>query len=235
LWFIPSPSEVGDFNHDDLTDQADYDFWRANFGATSGIGLQADGNRDGVVDAADYTIWRDTLGSMPDLQSDGSGPVVGPPDEVVDGLDYDFWKARFGNVIGGGAGGGGQGAGSGGIDKETGRQGDKETGSVVASVGDSIDFSPQAEGKRSTAGQARQWHLARGTADRRDEALAAWVVMHNGNGQSVSATADLRSETPPTTVEDKFTDEEDLQSAVDDAFAGLELLPLLATASPERP
>ena len=59
LWFIPSPSESGDFNHDDHLDRADYEFWRAIFGATTGIGQQADGNRDGVVDAADYTVWRD--------------------------------------------------------------------------------------------------------------------------------------------------------------------------------
>jgi hypothetical protein len=38
---------------------ADHTFWAANFGATSGVCLQADGNNNGVVDAADYNIWRD--------------------------------------------------------------------------------------------------------------------------------------------------------------------------------
>jgi ELWxxDGT repeat protein len=58
IWFIASPSALGDFNFDGFVDQADYDFWRANYGANSGVGLQADGNGDGVVGAADYVVWR---------------------------------------------------------------------------------------------------------------------------------------------------------------------------------
>jgi parallel beta-helix repeat protein len=48
----------GDYNHDGAVSSLDYTFMRANFGVTSGIGLNADGNANGVVDAADYVLWR---------------------------------------------------------------------------------------------------------------------------------------------------------------------------------
>jgi serpin B len=51
----------GDYNRDGAVDDADYDVWRAAYGAT-GVGLPADGNGDGVVNAADYTVWRDNEG-----------------------------------------------------------------------------------------------------------------------------------------------------------------------------
>ncbi len=50
---------LGDYDRNGTVNNADHTFWRTNFGATSGMGLQADGNGNGVVDAADYTIWRD--------------------------------------------------------------------------------------------------------------------------------------------------------------------------------
>jgi hypothetical protein len=50
---------LGDYDRNGTVNNADHTFWRTNFGATSGTGLQADGNGNGVVDAADYTIWRD--------------------------------------------------------------------------------------------------------------------------------------------------------------------------------
>ena len=53
----------GDYDVDGDVDNADYDFWKANFGATSGPGLAADGNGNGAVDAADYTVWRNNLGN----------------------------------------------------------------------------------------------------------------------------------------------------------------------------
>ncbi len=49
----------GDYNRDGAVTPADRTFWAANYGANSGVGLQADGNTNGVVDAADYTVWRD--------------------------------------------------------------------------------------------------------------------------------------------------------------------------------
>jgi len=48
----------GDYNGDQLVDQADYEAWRAAFGSNEAA---ADGNQNGIVDAADYTIWRDNL------------------------------------------------------------------------------------------------------------------------------------------------------------------------------
>lgn len=62
----PSPGvntfpRPGDYDRDHDVDQNDRTFWATHFGATAGLGLQADGNNDGAVDAADYTIWRDNL------------------------------------------------------------------------------------------------------------------------------------------------------------------------------
>ncbi len=50
---------TGDYNRDGAVTTDAQDFWATNFGATTSLGLQADGNNDGAVDAADYTIWRD--------------------------------------------------------------------------------------------------------------------------------------------------------------------------------
>ncbi len=50
----------GDYNGNDVVDDADFDLWKANFGST--ISLSADGNADGVVNLADYTLWRDNRG-----------------------------------------------------------------------------------------------------------------------------------------------------------------------------
>ncbi len=52
----------GDYNRDGSVGPADYDVWRAAYGAL-GVGLAADGNGDGVVDGADYTVWRDNEGA----------------------------------------------------------------------------------------------------------------------------------------------------------------------------
>ena len=53
----------GDYDGSGLVDGADHAFWKANFGATAGPGLAADGNNDGRVDAIDYAIWRENLGA----------------------------------------------------------------------------------------------------------------------------------------------------------------------------
>lgn len=52
----------GDYNRDQQVDEHDYLFWKANWGATLGTGLLADGNGDGAVDAGDYLVWRNNLG-----------------------------------------------------------------------------------------------------------------------------------------------------------------------------
>jgi hypothetical protein len=68
---------AGDYDVDGDVDDADYDFWKANFGATAGAGLAADGNGNGVVDAADFTVWRDNLGV-------GTGSGAGGGTEFVE-------------------------------------------------------------------------------------------------------------------------------------------------------
>jgi hypothetical protein len=56
-----SPYPPGDFNRDMVVDDADYVFWKNDFGST--VDLAADANHNGIVDAADYTVWRNHLGS----------------------------------------------------------------------------------------------------------------------------------------------------------------------------
>lgn len=48
-------SSTGDFNGDGVVNLADYETWRAAYGASS---VAADGNGDGLVDGADYVLWR---------------------------------------------------------------------------------------------------------------------------------------------------------------------------------
>ena len=62
---VVDPAAVaGDYDRDSDVDHQDYDFWKTHYGATSGIGLQADGNGDRIVNLADYSIWRDNLGAV---------------------------------------------------------------------------------------------------------------------------------------------------------------------------
>jgi hypothetical protein len=82
--FTAAPTLAGDYDGNGKVEQADYTFWKSNFGATAGIGLQADGNGNGSVDAADYTVWRDNLGAM--LPGAGSAAVAvagGEPEPVT--------------------------------------------------------------------------------------------------------------------------------------------------------
>ncbi|MEX2171197.1 MAG: right-handed parallel beta-helix repeat-containing protein [Pirellulales bacterium] len=93
----PAATLPGDYDRNGIVDQNDRLFWLARFGATSGIGLQADGNGSGVVDAADYGVWRDNLGqSLP--------PSAAPGDydrnETVNFDDYEHWKTHFGATAG---------------------------------------------------------------------------------------------------------------------------------------
>jgi len=59
----------GDYDRNGAVEIADYAFWKQYYGATAGLGLQADGNNDGMVGAADYTVWRNNLGSGGAAQS----------------------------------------------------------------------------------------------------------------------------------------------------------------------
>jgi T5SS/PEP-CTERM-associated repeat protein len=97
----------GDYNHDNTVNAADYivwrispyhtqaqyDLWRANFGAVAS--LAGDYNNNGAVDAADYVLWRK------------GGPLANEVDTpgVVNAADYDAWRARFGST-GSGSGAG---------------------------------------------------------------------------------------------------------------------------------
>jgi hypothetical protein len=87
----------GDFNSDGVVNGADYvvwrksgmsqaefNTWRANFGAMAGgVTLAGDFNSDGVVNAADYVVWR----------KNGGTPA-----------EFNAWRANFGAMAGSGSG-----------------------------------------------------------------------------------------------------------------------------------
>jgi hypothetical protein len=75
---------TGDYDRNNVVNQADYNLWRQHFGATSGGGLRADGNGNGVVDTADYVVWRANLGrSFSQASVANEAPVASPQAAVV--------------------------------------------------------------------------------------------------------------------------------------------------------
>ena len=83
--------KIGDYNGNDLINRFDHARWRTSFGATTGIGLSADGNGNGVVDAADYTIWRESIQPFPgDFDQNGA----------IDTTDHLFWRNYVGDTSG---------------------------------------------------------------------------------------------------------------------------------------
>jgi hypothetical protein len=57
----PDPERAavaGDYQADGLTNNSDYNVWRATFGVSVFPGVAADGNGNGAADAADYVFWR---------------------------------------------------------------------------------------------------------------------------------------------------------------------------------
>jgi hypothetical protein len=82
---------AGDYYHDGLVEQADYTFWQQHFGATAGIGLQADGSGNGVVDTADYVVWRRNMAATSPPARPGDYDRNGSVDET----DHRFWRQYF--------------------------------------------------------------------------------------------------------------------------------------------
>ncbi|HEY3394642.1 MAG TPA: hypothetical protein VGK58_18165, partial [Lacipirellulaceae bacterium] len=48
----------GDYDGNNLVEQADYALWKSSYGLSVARGTGADGNRNGQVDTADFVIWR---------------------------------------------------------------------------------------------------------------------------------------------------------------------------------
>jgi hypothetical protein len=57
--FMFSGLKSGDYNADGAVNQADYAYWKSNFGSLNR--LAADGSNSNQIDAADYVIWRKNL------------------------------------------------------------------------------------------------------------------------------------------------------------------------------
>lgn len=70
---------TGDYNGDDMVNDADYLSWKQKFGAIVVFGTGADGNRDGQVNAADYVLWRDHRGAAVNGDAIGNTSVPEPP------------------------------------------------------------------------------------------------------------------------------------------------------------
>ena len=72
----------GDYNHDYMVDDDDYDAWRSTFGTTR-ISVHdpplADGNYNGIVDAADFVLWRKHVGQA----GAGAGSSVPEPGAIM--------------------------------------------------------------------------------------------------------------------------------------------------------
>jgi endonuclease/exonuclease/phosphatase family metal-dependent hydrolase len=76
--------------------------------------VPADYSHDESTGAGDFVMWRKTLGAIgPALPADGSGAIVGVPNNVVDQFDYTYWQANYSSALFPGSG---SGAGSGAMD-----------------------------------------------------------------------------------------------------------------------
>lgn len=72
----------GDYNLDGDVDDADFELWRDEFGATDQP--LVDGSHNGMVDAADYTVWRDNFGaSVGGVSAPSAAPVPEPASAML--------------------------------------------------------------------------------------------------------------------------------------------------------
>ena len=91
--FVPTISLPADFDADGVVDGDDYTIWRANFGATTGLG---DANSDGATNAIDYAIWRETLGD--NLNPAGDAITLGAVLDLTIGRRSTFVSAAGGPI-----------------------------------------------------------------------------------------------------------------------------------------
>jgi hypothetical protein len=115
-----------------------------DFGNVAEPALPGDYNGDNIVSVADYTVWRNASGQTGLARFSGAD---GNGDGKIGPEDYAVWKLHFGASLPLDVGSGGA---SGGIDKEIGRQGDKEIADVQ-SVATSFDDVSSPLGVYATA------------------------------------------------------------------------------------
>jgi hypothetical protein len=69
------PALLGDYNHNNVVDSADYIVWRAKLGQSVANYSSADGNGNGIIDSSDYSVWNANFGQS-------SGPGSGSASKV---------------------------------------------------------------------------------------------------------------------------------------------------------
>ncbi len=87
---------AGDYNFDNVVNDADFDLWEANLGSTTALAI--DGNGNGVVDQADFDIWQANFGNFIEtmVTVDPTGDFNG--DGLVDAADYTLWRDNLGQT-----------------------------------------------------------------------------------------------------------------------------------------
>jgi CotH kinase protein/Lamin Tail Domain/Chitobiase/beta-hexosaminidase C-terminal domain len=56
---------VGDYDGNNIVEEADYQLWRSSYDLTVPRGTGADGNRNGIIDTADFIVWRKAFNAAP--------------------------------------------------------------------------------------------------------------------------------------------------------------------------
>lgn len=70
---------LGDYNHNQVVDAADYTIWRNTLGGSTALYAGADGDGNGVVGQGDYGVWKDHFGLSANGQGSASQSTLSEP------------------------------------------------------------------------------------------------------------------------------------------------------------